>query len=136
MTFRIFRNFFVIFFALCISSNCAFSQTSTYNVVDKQISVALTSGGADDITRHFGQLTIMSLLGSRNACSKTHCTVILADFLAKFPNRTFSVDRAGPSGTGYFTIGTLRSGSSSYRVYYSMRQEGGDVVLQELRVEQ
>ena len=130
--------FKVLFIAVCFSFTqvLAQPQPSTFNAVDRQIVNALNNGTADDITRHFGQLTTISLLGNRNACSKTHCNAMIAEFLAKVSMRSFTVDRAGSSGTGYFTIGTLRSGSNSYRVYYSMRQEGDEVVLQELRVEQ
>jgi hypothetical protein len=62
--------------------------------------------------------------------------MVLRDFFAKNTVQSFEVIHKGSSGEGSsYGIGTLKTSIQSFRVYYFVKQKGGNSFIQEMRFE-
>ncbi len=103
----------------------------------KQVAAALQAGNAAEVAKHFNPMVDLSLPGSDDTYSKTQAGQILKEFFVNHPVKSFKVSKQGSSADGStYCIGTMEAGGKSYRVYYLIRQVGGQDLVQQLQVQE
>jgi len=110
----------------------AFSQA---DVLDN-VATAIRNGDSREIARYFDNNVEITILDRESTYSKTQGEMVLRDFFTKNAVQAFDMKHRGSSGEGStYGIGTLKTSSQSYRVYYFVKQKGGQQVIQEMRFE-
>ena len=104
--------------------------------IDPGIIDALSKGNAVALSAHFNENIELVLGTTNNVFSKKQATGIVADFFRKNKVTSFQVLHKGAKENSAFTICTLRSGSSNYRVYVLVRKTADEKqLIQQLRIE-
>jgi hypothetical protein len=124
--------FRIVMFLFCLAPMVGFGQG---NVLD-QVAGALRSGNSKEVARYFDSSVEITILDRESSYSKTQGEMVLRDFFAKNQVSGFELKHRGTSGEGStYGIGTLRTPSQQYRVYYYVKQKGAQQLIQEIRFE-
>lgn len=120
----------VLFFALpCGAAN----QDDTVEAITKSIEAANTR----EISKYLNSTVILSILNDENVYSKTQSEMILKNFFSKYPPIQVKLKHTGSSPEGMqYAICSYKTSSSTYRLFFYMKQNGGSTLINELRVEQ
>ena len=70
-----------------------------------------------------------------NSYSKSQAEMVVKDFFSTNNVTGFDIIHKGENAGSEYCIGTLQTGSGTYRTTIFMKQKGGAQVLQELRFE-
>ena len=95
----------------------------------------IKAGNAATVAKYFDNTVEISLPGKSNSYSKSQGEAVLRDFFANNPVKSFTVVHQGESGGSEFCIGTLVTGSGSYRTTLNLKQKGDKQTLQEIKFE-
>ena len=116
-----------------------FSQPPVESVLDitDDVSSAVKSGNAGNVAKFFSSTVDLKILDKEDVYSKAQAELILKDFFAKNPLKSFSVMHKGTSKNGdQFAIGTYEStGGKKFRSYFLFKKEGAGLTIQQLRFE-
>lgn len=96
---------------------------------------ALKVGNAEQIAKYFDNTVEITLPTKSNSYSKSQGEMILRDFFANAPVKSFDVLHKGENSGSQYCIGTLVTKSGSYRTTVFMKQKGDRQTLQEIRFE-
>lgn len=102
-----------------------------------QIGQAIGGGNASGVARYFGSFVDMNIAGTQSTYSQNQGEMVLRSFFEKnkaerFDAQRSTIENGGKSG---FTIGTLKTNTGSFKVYYRVREKDNNLQLQELRIE-
>jgi hypothetical protein len=127
--------FFPFLFVCLVSLNIDLSgQTSA---IDKQITTALSSGNANEISNYFNSRIDLAIPGSDDNYGKPQATKILQDFFVKFPVKSYKFTKQGNSNDGsLFSIGRLEAGNTAFRVYYLMKKTGDKYLIHQFQIQE
>jgi hypothetical protein len=101
----------------------------------KQVVTAIRAGNAEHVAKHFSNMVGLTLPGFDDTYSKSQAGQILKDFFSRNPVKDFRVTRQGASEDGsHYSIGELKSGAKTYRVYFLIRKIDGRTVVQQLQI--
>lgn len=101
----------------------------------KQVVTAIREGNAVHVSNHFSNMVGLTLPGYDDTYSKSQAGQILKDFFSRNPVKGFQVTRQGASEDGsHYSIGELKSGAKTYRVYFLIRKIDGRAVVQQLQI--
>jgi hypothetical protein len=104
--------------------------------VSDDIASAIRSGNAKEVSKYFADNVDMKILDQESIYSKAQAELILKDFFAKHPVKSFSVVHKGASkNDSQYTTGTLTSSTGTYRVHYLMKTGGGRTQVTQFRIE-
>ncbi|WP_165784717.1 DUF4783 domain-containing protein [Solitalea longa] len=118
----------LIFFALPGGKH----QDDTIEVITKSIETANTK----EISKYLNSSVILSILDDENVYSKTQSEMILRSFFVKYPPVQVKLKHTGSSPEGMqYAICSYRTSSSTYRLFFYMKQTGTNTLINELRVE-
>ena len=110
----------------------AFSQS---DVLDN-IAGAIRSGNSKEVAKYFDNNVEITILDRESTYSRVQAEMVLRDFFAKNSVQSFNLIHRGTSGEGSsYGIGTLKTGSQSFRTYYFVKQKGSQPTIQEMRFE-
>lgn len=125
------NSFFLMFLLIFIG----FSQTIKAQSFDNAIN-AIRSGNASALAAHFSSNVEVSIKGTEASYSKAQAEMVIKNFFATQPPKSFSVVHQGtsPEGSKYF-IGTLTTSGTTYRTYVYAKPQGNMLVIQEIRFE-
>lgn len=102
-----------------------------------EIATAMRSGDAKQVSAFFGPTVDLTLLDKEEVYGKGQAELILRDFYAKNPPKSFQLIHKGGSQEGtLYGIGTfLSTNGKSFRVSFYLKNSGGKKLIQELRIE-
>jgi len=116
-----------------VSAILLFSSFSFISI--DEVVAAVKSGNAAQIARFFDNTVEISMPDKSNSYSKSQAEIILKDFFANNPVKSFDVIHKGQNAGSQYCIGTLVTKTRSFRTTLYMKQKGDLQVLQELRFE-
>ncbi|MEJ7589387.1 MAG: DUF4783 domain-containing protein [Ferruginibacter sp.] len=96
---------------------------------------AMKTGNVVGIAKYFDKSVEISMPDKSNSYSKSQGELVLKDFFASNPVKSFEIIHRGENTGSQFCIGTLQTRNGSYRTTIFMKQKGEQQVLQELRFE-
>ncbi len=101
----------------------------------REVTKALQNGSADVISGYLGKMVDLDLPGFQGTYSRSQAGKIISDFFADHKVKEFKVNRQDKTGDGgYYVVGHLVSGSTTYRVYLVVKEEGGSAVVPVFRI--
>lgn len=110
--------------------------TSVQDDTNKQILAALNAGNADVLSSFFNDMIDLGVAGNEDTYSKTQATRILKDFFMKNPVKSVKFTSEGSSTDGSkFTIGEMKAGTGTYRLYYLLKKVSGKFLIQQLQIQ-
>jgi len=120
-------------FTLLFLSATMFSFASLVGIDD--VIAALKTGNATQVAKYFDNTVDITLAEKSNSYSKSQAEVILRDFFANNPVKSFQILHSGNNGGSEYCIGKLTTSNASYRTTIFMKQKGEKQFLQEIRFE-
>jgi len=103
--------------------------------VSESILNALADGDATTLSSYFNDNVELVIGSSNDVFSKQQATGIISDFFRKNKVNDFLVLHKGTKDTSAFSIGTMKTGNASYRVYVLVRKTSTRQLIQQLRIE-
>lgn len=105
--------------------------------ISDDVAAAVKTGNAANVAKFFSASVDMKILDKEDVYSKAQAELILKDFFAKNPIKSFAVMHKGTSKTGdQFAIGTYETASGKkFRTYFLFKKEGTGLTIQQLRFE-
>jgi hypothetical protein len=103
---------------------------------NKKIVAALTAGDAVVLSDFLNTMVDLGISGNEDTYSKTQATQILKDFFQKNPVKSVKVTQQGSSTDGaQFTIGEMKAGTDTFRIYYLLKKVAGKFLIQQLQIQ-
>jgi len=120
---------FTVFIALAL---CAFASD-----IYEDVSSAIRTGDAKLVASYFGSSLDLTLINQEDVYSKTQAELLVKDFFAKNPPKTFAIVHKGSSHEGtLFAIGSLVTmNGKTFRTSFTLKMTQGKYIIQELRFE-
>jgi hypothetical protein len=120
-------------FTLLFLSVFLLSQTTISGI--EEVVSALKVGNANQVARYFDNTVDITLPEKSNSYSKSQAEMILKDFMANNPVKSFTVKHRGDNAGSQYFIGTLTTKNGSYRTTVFMKQKADKQFLQDIRFE-
>ena len=108
---------------------------SAQQEVSGEITNALSKGDASTLSSYFNDNVELVIANVNDVFSKQQATGIITDFFKKNKVSSFQILHKGTKDASAFTIGTLKAGNNSYRVYVLVRKSATKQLIQQLRIE-
>lgn len=96
---------------------------------------AMKTGNSSAVAKYFDNSVEISMPDKSNSYSKSQGELVLKDFFASNPVKSFETIHKGENAGSQYCIGTLQTKNGAYRTTIFMKQKGDRQVLQELRFE-
>lgn len=126
-----------LFFLLLAAPMLAFNTpVETDSAADiNGITQALSSGDADALGSFFDESVEVAILGDEDIYDKSEAVQKVKIFFGKNKPSAFSQVHQGSSkgNDSQYCIGNMKAGSSTFRVYVYLGNNGGKKLIQELR---
>ncbi|MEX0636571.1 MAG: DUF4783 domain-containing protein [Ferruginibacter sp.] len=120
-------------FTLLFLSAAMFSFAVLVGIDD--VITALKTGNVTQVAKYFDNTVDITISEKSNSYSKGQAEVILRDFFASNPVKSFQILHKGNNGSSEYCIGKLTTSNASYRTTIFMKQKGEKQFLQEIRFE-
>ncbi len=122
------------FFTMVLPVLLLSSFTAPPAGIDEMVA-AMKTGNTVMISKFFDNTVEITLPDKGGSYSKSQAEIILKDFFANNPVKSFEVIHKGQNAGSQYCIGTLVTRNGSFRTTIYMKQKGELQVLQELRFE-
>ena len=105
--------------------------------ITDDVAAAIKTGNASNVSKFFSANVDLKILDKEDVYSKAQAELILKDFFAKNPIKSYAVIHKGTSKTGdQFVIGSYEtSAGKKFRSYSLFKKEGAALTIQQLRFE-
>ena len=105
--------------------------------ITDDVAAAIKTGNASNVSKFFSANVDLKIMDKEDVYSKAQAELILKDFFAKNPIKSFAVIHKGTSKTGdQFVIGSYETSSGKkFRSYFLFKKEGAALTIQQLRFE-
>lgn len=110
------------------------SSFTVFASIDEVVS-ALKSGNSAQIAKFFDNTVEITMPDKSNSYSKGQAEMVLKDFFATNPVKSFEIVHKGENAGSQYCIGTLATKSGIYRTTVYMKQKGDKQLLQEITFE-
>ena len=112
-----------------------FSLSFTIDMVD-DVAAAIRSGNPKNISKYFIENIDLKVIEQEDVYSKQQAEMILKDFFAKHPVKSFTIaHKSTPKNGSQYIIGTLETDSGKFRVYFLNKTTGAETLIQQFRIE-
>ena len=126
------KKYFIALFS--IVSLCSYIADT--DGTTEEITNALKSGNATELSAHFNSNIDITILGKSSSYSKAQAEMIIKDFFKKYPPKSIKVIHQGTSSDGsQFSICNYVSSSKTFRVYFLVKKFGDKFLIQQLKFE-
>ncbi len=105
--------------------------TNGYAQVPSSIISALQEGDAGSLSAYLNDNVELVIGNQNDVYSKQQASAIIADFFRKYRVNGFDLLHKGNKDAASFGVGTLKTSSGNYRVYFLIRKNE----IQQLRIE-
>ena len=95
--------------------------------------IALRAGSASELSKYFDDNVELTLPDKSDSYSKAQAQLIIRDFFGNNGVKGFELKHKGDSPGGQFCVGTLQTGTGSFRTTLFMKIKGGKEVVKEIR---
>jgi hypothetical protein len=100
------------------------------------LATAIRSGNAKEVSKYFADNVDLKVLEQENVYSRAQAELIIKDFFAKHPVKSFTVvHKSAPKNSSQFAIGILDTGAGKYRIHYLMKTASGKTTVTQFRIE-
>ena len=101
------------------------------------VSIAIRSGDAKQLATYFGTSVDLTVVSQEDVYSKAQAELIVKDFFARNPPKSFALLHKGSSKEGtVYGIGNLQStNGKNFRTSFFLKMSSGRYLIQELRFE-
>lgn len=100
------------------------------------ISAAIRSGNPANISKYFIENIDLKVISQEDVYSKPQAEMILKDFFAKHPVKSYTVAHKSEAKNGsQYVIGTLETANGKFRVYFLTKTTGSETLIQQFRIE-
>lgn len=125
-----------LLYLLLISSVSTFASEPALDI-SSDVAEAVKTGNASSVAKYFASNVDFKILDKEDVYSKAQAELILKDFFAKHPIKSFSIIHKGSSKNGdLFSIGVYESTSGKkFRSYFLFKKEGTSLAIQQFRFE-
>lgn len=113
---------------------CLLSATTPFVSIDEVVN-GMRTGNAAQIARYFDNTVEITMPEKGSSFSKSQAEIVLKDFFANNPVKSFEIIHKGENAGSQYCIGTLVTKNGSFRTTIFMKQKGNAQLLQELRFE-
>ncbi len=110
------------------------AQTAKSQVPD-EIILSLKSGNVDVLAEYFNQNVELVVLDNDNVYSKAQAEQIVTNFFNNNKPEDFGVIHNGGKEGAKYVIGNLTTNNGTFRVYFLLKQNGGNDYIHQLRIE-
>lgn len=118
-------------FILCATGFTLLAQSS----ITDNAANAISAGNAKELAKFFGNNIDLAVADKEDVYSSAQAELILKDFFAKHPPKTFNIIHQGTSKQGLqYIIGSLVS-DRNYRVSFYIKKQGQAASIQQLRID-
>lgn len=126
-----------IFLTILFLAGIFLAGSKTYaQEVTSKIAASIRSGNAKELSIYFNQSLDLSAPGSEGTFSKAQAEMIIKNFFTKYPPSSYSQNHQGKSNDGsHYAIGVYKSGNTSFRAYFLLRNIGGKPLIHQLKFE-
>lgn len=101
----------------------------------EDVIAAMKTGNSNLVAKYFDNSVEISMPDRSNSYSKSQAELVLKDFFASNPVKSFEIIHKGENAGSQYCIGTLQTKNGAYRTTIFMKQKDKKQVLQELRFE-
>lgn len=106
------------------------------DALDK-IGAIIKKGDAALLSEYFDESVELTILDEDDSYSKDQAEAIITQFFDDNSVKSFEIIHEGSSNGGLkFGIGEMTTSGSSIRVYICLKEEGGTIIIPELRFEE
>lgn len=124
--------FITVLVALLVFKIQANAQTD----VIKEISTAIKEANVEKISKYFNSNIELTTDKGEEVYSQVQATAVLRDFFNRYPVRSFVVVHQGQKDGSEYVIGSYTCVKGlNFRVYFYVKQNGLNKVIQDLRFE-
>jgi len=109
----------------------SFAQTVS---VPAELSLAFKTGNVEKISEYLNSTVELVILDKEDFYSKKVAKTILKDFFQANPVKEFIIKHQGGSNAN-FAIGSLKTESGSFRVYFLLKKVESKSLIHQLRIE-
>jgi hypothetical protein len=116
----------------------SFSSVAFATDVIDEIGNAIRSGNPANISKYFISNIDLKVISQEDAYSKPQAEMILRDFFAKHPVKSYTVEhKSEPITTGsQYVVGTLQTTNGKFRVYFVIKPAAGaEMLIHQFRIE-
>ena len=101
-----------------------------------EVSTAIRAGNSTNISKHFIERIDLKVLEKEDVYSKEQAEMILKDFFAKHPVKSFTIAHKSEAknGSQYF-IGTLTTSNGIFRVNFLSKTADSKTLIQQFSIE-
>lgn len=101
------------------------------------VAAAIRNGNSRELARYFDNQVQIGILARQATYSKTQGEMVMRDFFTKYKVKSFDLVHRGSTASrgADFAIGNLVTATQNFRVYFLIKQEGGQHLLQEINFE-
>ncbi|MEK6615504.1 MAG: DUF4783 domain-containing protein [Bacteroidota bacterium] len=105
--------------------------------ISDDVASAVKTGNASNVAKFFSANVDLKILDKEDVYSKAQAELILKDFFAKNPIKSFAIIHKGTSKSGdQFAIGTYETSTGKkFRSYFLFKKEGTGLTIQQFRFE-
>lgn len=122
-------------YAFIVASFLLFAGSLLASTPD-EVASAIKTGDASEISKHFADNIDLKILNKEDVYSKSQAELILKEFLAKHPIKSFTIiHKSTPKGQTQYSIGSLETYSGKFRVYFLMKKTVFKVLVSQFRIE-
>lgn len=110
---------------------------SQAEIIDK-IGLAIKIGNSTDLAKQFNNSLDLEVPGNDGSYSKKQAELILKDFFAKYPPKSFTYKQQGASNDGskYTIANYVSTNNKSFRIYYLIKKAEGNYLIHLLQFEE
>jgi len=114
---------------------CSVTFANAQRDVSDDIINAIAAGDAVTLSSFFNDNVELVVGATNDVFSKQQATGIITDFFRRNKVNSFEVLHKGTKDTSAFSIGTMKAGNGTYRVYVLVRRTSTRQLIQQLRIE-
>jgi hypothetical protein len=119
-----------VVFIFCFSAAMLFPQATS-----AQLTMAFRTGNSTSLTNHMAKRVELYVLENERNCSKEEARVILQNFFEANQSNNFIVLHEGGKYAYRYIIGTLVTINGNFRVYYLLKDDNQNPLIQQLRID-
>jgi len=115
----------------------AFCSTVWAMDIYDEVATAIRSGDSKQLATYFGSSVDLTVINQEDVYSKAQAELIVKDFFARNPPKSFTLLHKGSSKEGtVYGIGNLQStNGKNFRTSFFLKMSSGRYLIQELRFE-
>ena len=100
-----------------------------------EVIAAMKTGNTTQIAKFFDNTVEITMPDKSNSYSRNQGEIVLKDFFANNPVKSFEIIHKGENAGSQYCIGTLITRNGSFRTTVFMKQKNDKQLLQEIRFE-